>query len=615
MLEQVGSSINRGAFKMFRLLSYAILQSIVAILASDATAGCRQDPREARLGEAVAKFKTYNCDSGIKVEFYQFSNQAAATLASGRTPGSILKTIGKPEFIRNAVFNKLKYMVDKFGSMETTKLGNNENTGVDMGGLAATVNGQSYTLESEGTVNTFSVTNWMNTYPAVEILELNKHTIPDNINVYYTCSEGPDNKCRDSERTAVFWRYATANDITNFKKNATLLSLAARANKGVPLWSEHGSAWDYSKSVGLLQYLAGSAGLPEKFLILSGGYRFASSCSSEYWDFSIITPMITLEAVVIRNDKARPLRVDSVRAEEIAGDSLRVSDDAAPVDPQPISLGVIIPPGNALAIPTRIVLKSADPGNAAAEGPAETYRRLRSKGIVTRANVFAVPEWNNYVFGPELKVAGLVVDGNAIKFGEKSQNFMDIAFSGGGGSCPYLLSWDNERADWTQHGKVLHEANDISREETETITLPGFVSRFRVEEREPEVATIDNAEIALSLKDGRPITLRPDTAPSVKAGRQLLFWGDAQELEFSLPSGVAPADVVESKLSLTGYYERYSGLPNADRGGAFVSDAALSIAVDSLRVERSGPICRASATTSRNVSTAVSPPANFAGRQ
>ena len=142
---------------MFRLLSFALFQSIAAILASDATAGCRQDPREARLGEAVAKFKTYNCDSGIKVEFYQFADQAAATLASGRTSGLILKTIGKPQFIKNGVFNDFKYIVDKFGSMGTTKLGNNEKIGVDPGGLTAEVNGQSYTLESEGTVNTFSV--------------------------------------------------------------------------------------------------------------------------------------------------------------------------------------------------------------------------------------------------------------------------------------------------------------------------------------------------------------------------------------------------------------------------------------------------------------------------
>ena len=125
---------------------------------------------------------------------------------------------------------------------------------------------------------------------------------------------------------------------------------------------------------------------------------------------------------------------------------------------------------------------------------------------MTRPDVFALPERNNYVVGPELKVAGLVTDGNVLKFGEKSQNFMDIAFSGGTGSCPHLLSWDRERRDWTERGKVLHEANDASREQTQTIVLPGFVSRFRLEEREPEVATIDDAKIAFSLTNGSSIT-------------------------------------------------------------------------------------------------------------
>src|ERR1700733_13407583 len=108
---------------MFRLLLHALFQSTVVILASHAMASCRQDPREAHVGETVAIFKTYNCDSGVKVEFYQLSNQVAATLASGRTTGSILKVIGKPEFVENGILNKLRYIVDKFGSIETFDFG------------------------------------------------------------------------------------------------------------------------------------------------------------------------------------------------------------------------------------------------------------------------------------------------------------------------------------------------------------------------------------------------------------------------------------------------------------------------------------------------------------
>ena len=385
--------------------------------------------------------------------------------------------------------------------------------------------------------------------------------------------------------------------------------------------AEGGSKANYDKSYQLLRYLGGSAGLPQTFLILAGGY--VPGCgegAQSSWDFSISTPKIALEAAIVRNDTGRPIQIDSILGEEVADGPLRLADDAAPAGVQPISLSMTIQPGHSLLAPTRITLKpnpSFQLSHEASVGPAATYQRLRSKGITARANVFAVPELHDFVFGPELKVAGLRVEGNAIDFREKPLNDMEIAFSGQAGSCPYLLSWDDERADWTQHGKVLHEASDISREETQTITLPGFVSRFRVEEREPEVATIDDAEIAFSLKKGGSITLKPNTALSANAGRQLLFWGDAQELEFSLPSGIATADVVQSRLSLTGYYERYSSLPNSAYrgGGASISDAAFSTGANPLHVLGVGPICRASAATALNVSTAVSSPANFARRQ
>ena len=583
---------------MGKFLALALFQLTVAILPWPATAGCREDPREARLGQDVAKLKTYSCDTGngagaggVQVEFYRLSNEAAATLVSGRAMASITRTMGNPDFVRNDVFDKFKYIVDKFGTIQNYPA-NGEGLHPN-----AEINGVSFSGTALGRIDIFSVKNAVDDYPAPEILELNKQRIPDNINVYYSCYDD----CNvPTNRTAIFWRYATLGDVTDFHKNVIFLNEAARSNKGQPLWSEGGSQANYDKSFALLRYLAGTTGLPREFLILSGVY--SQGCGDpprSYWDFHMKSPEITLDAAVIRNDKTGPLRVDAVLAEEISDNTLRPSNNAAPADVQPSRLDMSIPPGHSLVIPTRISLKSKKSyplGPKSPDGSPETYRRLHSKGIATRSNVFAVPDLKEYVFGPELKIAGLVVNGNTIDFREKSQNFMDIAYSGQEGSCPYLLSWDNERRDWTEHGKVLHEANDASREQTQSIVLPGFVSRFRLEEREPEVATVDRAEIALSLKDGRSMTLKPDAAASAGTGRRLLFWGDSQEYEFRLPSGVRPSDVVQSRLSLTGYYERYSSLPNADRGGnAFISPAAFSSDVSPSETRRSGPFCRARA--------------------
>jgi hypothetical protein len=611
---------------MSRLFTIAPFLLGLAILSSSAAAGCREDPRKMGSGDEAARLKAYNCSAGgasaangIKVEFYSFSNESAAMVISGRPIPSMAKIVGKPEVVKNDVFSKLKYIVETFGSTETYV----EGAGDANIKISAAVNGgQPFESIDEGKITLISVKDEVAEYPAAEIVELNQQRIPDNINVYYACKNSnfsDSTECpKPEDRNAVFWRYAKIDDIADFHRNVTLLSEAARANKGVALWSEVGSEINYDKSFKLLSYLAGEAGLPRTFMILVGIY--ASNSCQNYWDFSITTPKITLEAAIIRNDTDHQIRVDSILGAEIVDGPLRAASDATPADVRRMSLNMPIQPGNSLLVPTSITLKpnpSYQLGHEASLGAAATYQRLRAKGITARANVFAVPEFHDFVFGPELKVAGLIVDGNAIDFREKSLNDMDIAFSGGVGSCPYLLSWDSERRDWTEHGKFLHEANDASREQTQAITLPGFVSRFRVEEREPEVATIDDAEIAFSLKNGSSITLKPDMAPPAKAGRQLLFWGDARELEFTLPSGIAPADVVQSRLSLTGYYERYSSLPNSAYrgGGAFFSDPSFSTVVNPLHAFGVGPICRTSAPTALHVSTAISSPSNFARRQ
>jgi hypothetical protein len=154
---------------------------------------------------------------------------------------------------------------------------------------------------------------------------------------------------------------------------------------------------------------------------------------------------------------------------------------------------------------------------------------------------------------------------------------------------------------------VLHDASDNSHEEAQTIVLPGFVSRFRLEEREPEVATIDSVELTLSLKSSGTMILEPHTTGPVGIGRQVLFWGESRECEFQLPPNASPTDVVQSKLILTGYYERYSNLPNSAYRGepTIYSDASFSTVLDVLRAQKAEPICPASSAAVRNVSTAL----------
>jgi hypothetical protein len=134
---------------------------------------------------------------------------------------------------------------------------------------------------------------------------------------------------------------------------------------------------------------------------------------------------------------------------------------------------------------------------------------------------------------------------------------IDLSFSGEKGSCPYLLSWNDDERDWTELGKVLDRFRDPDNEQSETVTISGLSTRFRLEEREAEVATVDRAELVLTLLDGTQV------AASAVRGSMLplrIFWGQGREFVFSVPPDISAHDVSNTRLTLTGYYQRYSSL-------------------------------------------------------
>jgi hypothetical protein len=103
----------------------------------------------------------------------------------------------------------------------------------------------------------------------------------------------------------------------------------------------------------------------------------------------------------------------------------------------------------------------------------------------------------------------------------------------------------------------LHQAPNREQQYTEGRVFPGFKSRFRIEEREPEIAFIDQMELVVLLTDSKTIQLQPDHPKlAARDGDYVrLLWGDKIEVEFALPDGVAEDDVKETHLRVTGYYQ------------------------------------------------------------
>src|SRR5262249_47024185 len=147
-------------------------------------------------------------------------------------------------------------------------------------------------------------------------------------------------------------------------------------------------------------------------------------------------------------------------------------------------------------------------------------------------------------------------NGVRIDLDRRSANFTKVTAASADASCPYLLSW-SEAEGWIEHGKALHQGKGMAREYTETIQIEGFRPRFKLEEREPEAAFIDEAVLQIIVKGGDTFSLKPDNITlAARDGKYVpLYWGDAVEFSFGLPDHLKEEDVVSSLLQLTGYYE------------------------------------------------------------
>jgi hypothetical protein len=550
----------------------ALVAAIAAFLSTAALADCRLDPREVHFAsDSAARLKSYACTlqgtgsaGGINVEFYDFTVQSASMIASGHPPSAVSPILGSFNTIKTKTLDQFKSLVDRYGI--SLSFDDGASASVDVG-----AKNSSSANNEVGKFNTVRI-DYEFEYPAIEQVQLEKHVIPDRMSIFYAKSDG----FKESSPHAIFWRYATLQDIADLPANAR--AKKSNINPDGFFWMDGASTspTSYNKYLGLLRYLSGGEELPEGFLILYGffGSNPQFDNCGDIWLFEIVSPRLALETMLIRNTSSQDIRVESILGEETGDMRLRrlESSVTASASGSAISVGAVIRRGEALLVPYRIALRSNFKllSEQAPRQAAEVYQQLVAKGITARPDVYATPSTPSFAFGSELRIAGMVISGNPIQLSARSSNFVDVSFGDGTGSCPYLLSWDEQRRDWVEHGKVLHPANEQRLESSQSINLSGLVTRFRLEEREAEVTTLDRADLFLTLKDGEQVAARPADPGGRGATPSLVFWGEAREFAFALPPGVSADEVTDSRLVLTGYYRRYSSFPNVSRGGGAV---------------------------------------------
>ncbi len=556
---------------------------LVLVSAAPAFANCLEDAREVRLAQdSVARMRAYLCrlDDGaqVRIEFHRLSDTAASMIVGRRNSALLRRTIGAPAVIENDVFRTYAELLRAHGV--TTKV---SKTGDEFTMMRLRIEAPGALPAQEGedelqgtTLRTLlgPIDARGGDYPAIdEFLALRAKTIPHNLYFFYDlyCTDanaGFDNptctKYEVSTAQVHFWRPLTLDDVSNYTANARRFNAALRR--------------DPSKKVSdlvpaelrFVQYLA-NGNLPDDFIILVGTYEDGGCDSGDGtpiagWFFRYEPREVLMDAVVITNLSQQPVRLGGLLGFKTSAAGLR---PAGGVVAAPSAAGtaeemsVALAPNQSVLVPTRITFA---PNQLVKEsfGYRQTanalFRQRGIRGYTGNTTAHAAPAFRNYLYGPDILPTGIIIDGKRVDFASRSANFVDITISSESGSCPYLLSHDEE--GWLDHGKILHRARTKARETTHAVSFLGFVGRFRLEERERESAYIDKAELVAVLKDGSTVRLTPDDASLADADGDYLqiHWGEALDFSFAPAAAIALGDVVETRLLVTGYYDRYADL-------------------------------------------------------
>jgi hypothetical protein len=421
-------------------------------------------------------------------------------------------------------------------------------------------------------------------FPTVnEIQSLKTGVIPNQLNAYYAaaqCGDGDGDKdcekLRDENYLLSFWRPMTAEDVANYAANVKsyndrlLKALKTRNPRDadtIPL-----AAPSYLK---LLAFMA-AGNWPGDLVILRGARRYQAGCVPgggilDGWNFIYRQRTAMVDAVLIENVSKRPIEIDALLGDRVPQEQLRVLTSGAdevrehkPLD----KIAEPLAPGGAILVPTRIVFQARTEDKEEfrkyEQSMEELHQKFGAKGFKGNIESYSrVPQFKDYVYGPEFAIKGAVVNGAPVEFGARhAANAIDLTVSSPVGSCPYLVSFDEKDHEWVEHGKVLHNAPAKDQEYIETRNFEGLRTRFRIEEREPELAHLSQVALVLTLDNGEVLKLSP--AYGLRGDHNLaaveLRWGESIEINFALPDNVRAASVVQSRFELAGYYERYSRL-------------------------------------------------------
>jgi hypothetical protein len=594
------------------MISIVAASALSCAIATTARADCVQEPRKVSLeAKSEVLLKSYKCRLGqnagaaeIRMEFYRLSDTAAGLIVAGGTTNNLRKAIGSPKAIRNDVWGAYADLIERFGSTEEIR-GRRSEAGtrlmIDPSQRASSESNDSGQVDVDDVIGVRKYRHILlsgdssGDYPAVdEITTLRKKILPNNLNYYYSsggnCANDTSNfvcaKFHGNDVEMNFWRPMRLADVTNYAANIesynTQLMKIRKDRVAAKSDIMRGGTPRYLQ---LMAHVAGEA-WPDDLVILAGS-RETQTCGDnttkdipglDGWTFRYSAREISLDVVLLENVSVQPVVIDALVGHRIENTGLRTiasksdaSHGSAPLD----KLSENLAPGERILVPTRIAFSAnslqKDEFGEYEKSKEEMHKLLGARGFKGNVDSYdRVLQFKDYAYGPELSINGVIVNSARVELDKRrAANSIDLTVTAEIGSCPYLLSWDDNDHEWVDHGKVLHKAPARDREYTEARIFEGLRTRFRVEEREPEIAHLNGATLVVKLDNGEELKLAPfdvRLAEQSRADLELL-WGEGVEINFAPPDNIHGKRVTESRLEITGYYERYSNLQAEQASG------------------------------------------------
>ncbi len=525
----------------YRSIGLACLLSLLPILSAPANAAqCLQDIRTISSGGNQMRLRDYLCrtqnNQSVRVRFHRVTDFVAHGILAGNLPAGFKSLFGKPKLITNEVYRDYNKLMDKFGEYT-------QGFGCETYKVIAAGKGQGMQGDNQCTGKSpirRSLGGWYqqleySVFPAADDLRSLEYNgrVPKAYKSKMVTEYG--------QRLKKIWRYAKRRDFKNYNKKLSDYNRLITALKK----PREGSMGN--KYFSMLEYIT-RKGVPRKFMVIYGNAEQAADCAgyAARWVLNYTERAMLVDVAVIENTSSDVIKINQLWGAKGQKTKLRsLSKSTALRKRQSVPLGT-----GALTLQ-----------------PGEKALLFQRMAFIVDDNQQAGFKLPGYVYGPEIVLKGLEVNGERLDLEGQSSNFVSLTTGDEGGSCPYLHVWSNELNDYINTGKMLDKAKGAGLEQSDQRRFEGFKSRFRIHEREPELAHIDQASLMIELKSGEQYALSPDIKDLVARDqkRLKLGYGEYVDLRFALPAGIKEQQVAHSTITLTGYYERYGELLNMSK--------------------------------------------------